>query len=179
MLADHQIKAAIESGEIYVNSYDVLLVQPASLEMRLGSTFRMYGVNSLPIDPEWPDPLDTAESYAHEIVIYPGQFLLGQTQEMIGIGDGIGARVEGKSTLGRLGLIVHSTAGFVDPGFKGHITLEMANINTRPIILRAGMKICQMAFYRMDAPVERPYGHEDLGSHYQGQVGVTPAAALI
>jgi len=99
--------------------------------------------------------------------------------EAIGVCPSIAARVEGKSTLGRLGLVIHSTAGFVDPGFKGNITLEMTNINSRPIVLRAGMKICQVSFHQMSSAAERPYGHEKLGSHYQNQSGVTQAAALV
>lgn len=177
MFADHQIRSKIEFGYITVFPYDPLLVQPASLDMRLGSEFMHYGRNSEPLDPEKPD--ENLKSFSSDkLVIYPGEFILGTTLELVGIGAKIAARVEGKSTLGRLGLIVHSTAGFVDPGFRGNITLEMTNINTRPIILRAGMKICQIAFYPMDATVERPYGHEKLGSHYHNQSGVTPAAIL-
>lgn len=182
MLADHQIRYEIENvglrSNIYVFPYVPSMVQPASLDMRLGSTFVRYGRSSDPIDPENPVDSDLAKFNADKLVLYPGEFVLGATLERIGIGPTIAARVEGKSTLGRLGLIVHSTAGFIDPGFEGSITLEMTNINTRPIILRTGMKICQIAFYRMDAPAEFPYGHESLGSHYQSQIDVTPAAIL-
>lgn len=136
-----------------------------------------YGSDE-PLDPEKPDGYGLHRFTIDRFLIRPGEFILGTTLERVGVCPEIAARVEGKSTLGRLGLIVHSTAGFIDPGFKGNITLEMTNINSRPIILRAGMKICQVAFYRMDSPVETPYGHEKLGSHYQHQNGVTPAAAL-
>lgn len=177
LFADHQIRSKIEFGYITVSPYDAMMVQPASLDMRLGCDFIRYFATDTPIDPERPD--DKLERFtAEKLVIEPGEFILGTTLERVGICPEIAARVEGKSTLGRLGLIVHSTAGFVDPGFKGNITLEMANINTRPIILRAGMKICQMSFYPMSAPAERPYGHEKLGSHYHNQIGVTPAAAM-
>lgn len=177
MFADHQIRSKIESEEIYVSPYEPSMVQPASLDLRLGFDFIRYLDTGHPIDPmsKWNG---TEEFSADTVIIQPMEFILGVTLEMFGLGSGIAARVEGKSTLGRLGLIIHSTAGFVDPGFKGYITLEMTNINNRPIILRAGMRICQMAFHPMDEPCERPYGHKDLGSHYQNQSGVTPAAAL-
>ncbi|HEY6019044.1 MAG TPA: dCTP deaminase [Candidatus Paceibacterota bacterium] len=180
MLADHQIRDKIENtGDVLVYPYDPSLIQPASLDMRLGSDFIKYGVSTEPIDPEAPDESKLHRFNANRFVIYPGDFVLGTTIERIGVSSGISARVEGKSTLGRLGLIIHSTAGFIDPGFKGNITLEMTNINTRPIVLRAGMKVCQISFYEMDEPSEVPYGHEKLGSHYQNQAGVTPAAALM
>lgn len=177
MFADHQIKSAVAYGIITVSPYNAMLVQPASLELRLGSEFIRYLDTGHPIDPE--NSWNGVEKFeTDKVFLEPGEFILGTTVETIGINPSIAARVEGKSTLGRLGLIVHSTAGFVDPGFKGNITLEMANINTRPIILRAGMKICQISFHQMSSPAERPYGHEKLGSHYQNQSSVTPAAPL-
>lgn len=180
VLADHQIREKIhEYGGIYVHPYDSSAVQPASIDLRLGAEFIKYGISSEPIDPANPDNSKLVRFSTEELILYPGEFVLGTTLERIGVGSTISARVEGKSTLGRLGLIIHSTAGFVDPGFKGNITLEMTNINTRPIFLRAGMRICQISFTEMDAPAEMPYGHEQLGSHYHGQIGVTPAAALV
>lgn len=181
MLADHQIRSRIEEygGGIYVYPYNSFLVQPASLDLRLGSEFIKYGISSEPIDPENPDDSKLTRFSTERLIIYPGEFVLGTTLECIGIDNTISARVEGKSTLGRLGLIIHSTAGFVDPGFKGNITLEMTNINTRPIVLRAGMKICQISFSEMDAPAEVPYGSKQLGSHYHNQISVTPAVALV
>lgn len=179
MFADHQIRFEVEnSGEISVSPYNPSLVQPASIELRLGQEFMRCIQGDEPIDPENPNSSDWVSFEADKFVIRPGDFVLATTMEWIRVGSNIGARVEGKSTLGRLGLIIHSTAGFVDPGFSGNITLEMTNINSRPIVLRYGMKICQMAFYRMDAEVELPYGHVSLGSHYHGQVGVTPPAVL-
>lgn len=179
MLADHQIRHEIEEGgDIYVSPYNPTLVQPASIDLRLGSEFIRYVQSDVPIDPAVPEEAQRVSFETDRLVLRPGEFVLGTTMEWIGIGPKTAARVEGKSTLGRLGLIVHSTAGFVDPGFKGNITLEMTNINSRPIILRPGMRICQIAFYRMDAPVERAYGHDKLGSHYNNQTGVTPAAPL-
>lgn len=177
MLADHQIRFEVEnSGDIFISPFEPSLLQPASIDLRLGSEFIRYNRSSEPIDPESPEKLETFS--ATRLVIYPGDFILGTTLEQVGVGAGIGAQVNGKSTLGRLGLIIHSTAGFVDPGFKGNITLEMTNINSRPIVLKAGMKIAQVSFHRMDAVAEKPYGHEKLGSHYHNQSGVTPAAVL-
>lgn len=177
MLADHQIRFEIENcGDISVSPYDSSMVQPASIDLRLGDEFIKYGRSSEPVDPENPARLESFR--CDKLVICPGEFILGTTVETVGIGPIIGAQVNGKSTLGRLGLIIHSTAGFVDPGFRGNITLEMTNINTRPIVLRSGMKIAQVSFFRMDSAAERPYGHAGLGSHYHNQSGVTPAAAL-
>lgn len=179
MLADHQISLEIEgAGDIRVSPYSPHLVQPASLDLRLGSEFMRYKRGSEPIDPENLDASQPERFSTDRFIIYPGDFVLGTTVERIGLSPALAARVEGKSTLGRLGLIVHSTAGFVDPGFEGNITLEMTNINVRPVVLRAGMKICQIAFYWMDTPAEVPYGHEALGSHYQNQLGVTSAVNL-
>ena len=179
MLADHQIRYEIEEGgDIYVSPYNPTLVQPASLDMRLGTEFIRYIQSDTPLDPTKPDSTQWVKFEADRLVIRPGEFILATTMEWVAVGPKTAARVEGKSTLGRLGLIVHSTAGFVDPGFKGNITLEMTNINVRPIILQPGMRICQMAFYRMDAKVERAYGDDRIGSHYNNQSGVTAAAPL-
>ena len=179
MLADHQIRHEMDTaGEIYISPYNPAYVQPASVDLGLGSDFIRYVQKNVPLDPTVLDESQVVRFETERFVIRPGEFVLGTTMEWIGIGPSLAARVEGKSTLGRLGLIIHSTAGFVDPGFKGNITLEMTNINSRPIILRAGMKICQIAFYRMDARVETPYGEAKLGSHYQNQTTVMPAAAL-
>lgn len=177
MLADHQIRFEIEvTGDIGVSPYEDYMVQPASIDVRLGPDFIKYNRSIEPIDPGLPE--EPLKFNANKIILYPGDFLLGTTLERIRVSPSIGAQVNGKSTLGRLGLIVHSTAGFVDPGFSGNITLEMTNINTRPIILRAGMRVAQISFFRMSAAAECPYGHETLGSHYQNQSGVTPASAL-
>lgn len=177
MYADHQIRWKVDSGQIDIDPYDRSLVQPASVDLRLGSEFIRYLDNGHSIDPE-KSFNGTEEFSADKVTLAPGEFLLGTTLEIVGIDRNTSGRVEGKSTLGRLGLIIHSTAGFVDPGFRGRITLEMTNINSRPIILRAGMKICQISFTPMDSPAERPYGHKSLGSHYQGQMTVTAAAAI-
>ena len=177
MLADHQIRSQIEAGYITVSPYDAMMVQPASLELKLGSEFIRYLDTGHPIDPE--NSWNGVERFeTDKVFLGPGEFILGSTVEAIGVCPSIAARVEGKSTLGRLGLVIHSTAGFVDPGFKGNITLEMTNINSRPIILRAGMKICQISFHQMSSAAERPYGHKKLGSHYHNQSGVTPAAPM-
>lgn len=176
MLSDYVIRSRIEEGWLIVDPFDPSHVQPASIDLTLGRNFIKYTASDEPIDPEKPEPLDRFST--DSLVLYPEDFVLGTTAERIGVPASVAARVEGKSTLGRLGLIVHSTAGFVDPGFEGNITLEMTNINVRPIILRAGMRICQIAYYPMVGPVDKPYGHKSLGSHYHGQSTVTPAAAL-
>lgn len=176
MFSDHVIKSRIEEGGLIVHPFDHSHIQPASIDLTLGRDFIKYTASDEFIDPENPEPLYSFS--ADVLIIRPREFVLGTTVERIGVPSTVAARVEGKSTLGRLGLIVHSTAGFVDPGFEGKITLEMTNINVRPIILRSGMKICQVAFYPMVGPVDRPYGHKSLGSHYHGQSTVTPAAEL-
>lgn len=178
MYSDNLIQAKLEGGGLSVHPFDASLVQPASVDLTLGRDFLQYEPSDQPLDPEKPDDADLERFSADELTLYPGSFILGTTVERISVPPTLAARVEGKSTLGRLGLIVHSTAGFVDPGFEGSITLEMTNINVRPIILRAGMRICQIAFYPMTGVVDRPYGHKSLGSHYHGQSTVTPAAAL-
>jgi len=177
MLADHQIRFEIEvTGNIVVFPFEDFMIQPASIDVRLGSDFIKYSRSIEPIDPGLPEtPL---KFNANKIVLYPGDFILGTTFERIKVSPSISAQVNGKSTLGRLGLIVQSTAGFIDPGFNGNITLEMTNINTRPIILRAGMRVAQISFFQMSAEAEFPYGHDRLKSHYQNQSGVTPASAL-
>jgi len=177
MFTDRTIKSQIEGGGLFVHPFDPSLVQPASIDLTLGEDFIQY-FDGDPIDPENPSENDLDRFSTNRLILYPHDFVLGTTVETVGVPSTVAARVEGKSTLGRLGLIVHSTAGFVDPGFKGKITLEMTNINVRPIILRAGMKICQIAFYPLVGTVDKPYGHKSLGSHYHGQTTVTPAASL-
>jgi dCTP deaminase len=153
------------------------MVQPASVDVRLGDTFRVFhNHRASAIDLRDPPKGLTEEVRVEEdeaFVIHPGEFCLGRTLEWVELPDDIVARVEGKSSLGRLGLIVHATAGFCDPGWKGTLTLEFANLTRIPIKLYAGLPIAQLSFMTLDAPAERPYGHEDLGSHYQGQVEAT------
>ena len=153
------------------------MVQPASVDLRLGTSFRVFHNHKLPaIDLAQP-PRDVTELVEvapdQSFVIHPGEFVLGATQEWVELPDDIVARIEGKSSLGRLGLIVHATAGFVDPGFSGTLTLEITNLTRVPIVLWPGKPIAQLSFMALDQAAERPYGHPDLGSHYQSQAEAT------
>ena len=149
-------------------------MQPASVDLRLGSSFRVFhNHRTSAIDLREPPTNLTEEISAEMFVIHPGEFVLGVTEEYVELPDDIVARIEGKSSLGRLGLIVHATAGFVDPGFKGTLTLEITNLTRVPIKLYPGILIAQLSFMTLDAPAERPYGSEALGSHYQGQTAAT------
>jgi len=189
LLSDRDIRAEIESGRVRLDPWDPAMVQPSSVDVRLDKFFRLFDNHRYPyIDPaaEQPDLTrlvevggsggasaasgDTAED---RFVLHPGEFVLGSTLETVTLPDDLAARVEGKSSLGRLGLLTHATAGFVDPGFSGHVTLELSNVATLPIILYPGMKIGQLCFFRLSSPAENPYGSAAYGSHYQGQRGPT------
>jgi dCTP deaminase len=171
VLADHDIIAAQKSGPI-IDPFDEACVQPASYDVHLGDSFRKYR-SVRTIDPQDSSTISTREILSNSLIIKPGEFFLGSTQEKIDIPGNIVARVEGKSSLGRIGLIVHATAGFIDPGFKGILTLELYNCNAAPIQLRAGMKIAQISFTYLTQSASRPYGHPELGSHYQHQTAAT------
>jgi dCTP deaminase len=162
---------------VLIEPWDEAMVQPASVDLRLGTSFRVFHNHRITAI-DLADPprgltelveVDDDESF----VIHPGEFVLGRTQEHVELPDDIVARIEGKSSLGRLGLIVHATAGFVDPGFKGTLTLEITNLTRVPIILWPGKPIAQLSFMALDQPAERPYGHPELGSHYHGQTEAT------
>jgi dCTP deaminase len=177
VLSDGTITRLIDEGHIRIEPWDRDLVQPASIDLRLGTSFRVFhNHRAAAIDLNDP-PRDLTEhieiSDERPFVIHPGEFVLGRTLEQVAIPDDIVARIEGKSSLGRLGLIVHATAGFVDPGFSGTLTLEITNLTRVPIKLYAGKPIAQLSFMTLDAPAQRPYGHRELGSHYQGQVEAT------
>jgi dCTP deaminase len=177
VLSDTTIRELIESGRIVIEPFDVSMVQPASVDIRLGSSFRVFHNHRIQSIDLGNPPRDLTEHVeveeGGEFVIHPGEFVLGRTHEWVEIPDDIVCRIEGKSSIGRLGLVVHATAGFVDPGFKGTLTLEIANFNSVPIVLRPGLFICQLSFMALDRPAERPYGHPDLGSHYHGQIDAT------
>ena len=177
MLSDGTILRLVEEGRIRIDPWDEALVQPASVDLRLGDSFRVFhNHRAAAIDLREPPTGLTEEVVAgeeHGFVIHPGEFCLGRTLEWVELPDDIVARIEGKSSLGRLGLIVHATAGFVDPGFEGTLTLEITNLTRVPIKLYAGLLIAQLSFMALDAPAERPYGSEALGSHYQGQTAAT------
>jgi dCTP deaminase len=177
VLSDGTIIRLVGEGRIRVDPWDPGLVQPASVDLRLGATFRVFhNHRTSAIDLRHPpsnltEQIDVAPEEA--FVIHPGEFCLGRTLEHIELPDDIVARIEGKSSLGRLGLIVHATAGFCDPGWKGTLTLELNNLTRVPIKLYPGLPIAQLSFMALDAPALRPYGHAELGSHYQGQVEAT------
>ncbi|MCX6385673.1 MAG: dCTP deaminase [Solirubrobacterales bacterium] len=177
VLSDATIIALVTEGRIRIDPWDPSLVQPASVDLRLGDSFRVFhNHRTSAIDLRDP-PVNLTEEIKIEadepFVIHPGEFALGRTLEWVELPDDIVARIEGKSSLGRLGLIVHATAGFCDPGWRGTLTLELANLTRIPIKLYAGLAIAQLSFMTLDAPAQRPYGHEQLGSHYQGQVEAT------
>ena len=177
VLSDGTIRRLVEEGRIKIRPWDPSMVQPASVDLRLGTSFRVFHNHRLPaIDlAEPPTGVDRARQIEDtaSFVIHPGEFVLGSTVEWVELPDDIVARIEGKSSLGRLGLIVHATAGFVDPGFSGTLTLEITNLTRVPIVLWPGKPIAQLSFMALDRPAERPYGHPDLGSHYHGQLEAT------
>ena len=174
VLSDGTIRRLVEEGRIVIEPWDPELVQPASVDLRLGNSFRVFhNHRTSAIDLREPPTNLTEEVTGEMFVIHPGEFVLGVTAEYVELPDDIVARIEGKSSLGRLGLIVHATAGFVDPGFKGTLTLEITNLTRVPIKLYPGLLIAQLSFMTLDAPAERPYGSEALGSHYQGQTAAT------
>ncbi len=177
LLSDRDIIADVDAGRIRLDPWDPSMVQPSSVDVRLDRFFRLFDNHKYPyIDPaeDQPELTRLIEVPADEpFVLHPGEFVLGSTYELVGLPDDLAARLEGKSSLGRLGLLTHSTAGFVDPGFTGHVTLELSNVATLPIKLWPGMKIGQLCFFRLSSPSARPYGSGASGSRYQGQRGPT------
>jgi dCTP deaminase len=177
VLSDRTIKAEIEAGRLVFDPYDEGLVQPSSVDMRVDRQFRVFHNARHPyIDVKQPME-DLTELVTMEgdepFILHPGEFVLGQTLERVSLPDDLVARLEGKSSLGRLGLLIHSTAGFVDAGFEGNLTLELSNVANLPITIYHGMPIGQISFMRMDGPVENPYGAREAGSKYQGQAEPT------
>jgi dCTP deaminase len=177
VLSDGTIRRLVAEGRIVVEPWDESLVQPASVDLRLGDSFRVFHNHRVTaIDLRDPPRRLTEEVVVpggEPFAIHPGEFVLGRTLESVAIPDDVVARIEGKSSLGRLGLIVHATAGFVDPGFSGTLTLEITNLTRVPIVLWPGKPIAQLSFMALDRAAERPYGHPDLGSHYHGQLEAT------
>ncbi len=176
ILSDGTIRRLLAEGRIAIEPLEESFIQPASVDVRLGDTFLAFRRHTTSdIDP-WNVSDDLMERVkveeGHPFILHPGEFVLGSTFERLTLPDDIVARIEGKSSLGRLGLLIHATAGFVDPGWaNGQITLELSNVAPLPIRLWPGMKIAQFSFMQMDRPAERPYGHPELGSKYQGQAG--------
>ncbi|MFD1502737.1 dCTP deaminase [Streptosporangium lutulentum] len=183
LLSDRDILAEIESGRVKIDPFQPEMVQPSSIDIRLDRYFRVFENHRYPhIDPaiEQPDLTRLVEPEKDEpFILHPGEFVLASTYEVVGLPDDIASRLEGKSSLGRLGLLTHSTAGFIDPGFNGHVTLELSNVATLPIKLWPGMKIGQLCMFRLSSPAEHPYGSEKYGSRYQGQRGPTPSRSYL
>ncbi len=181
ILSDRSIRAAVESGRITIDPFDPRMVQPSSVDVRVDRYFLVFENHRYPlIDPRRNQPELTTQvetEVDHPFILHPGEFVLGSTLEVVGLEDDVVARLEGKSSLGRLGLLIHSTAGFVDPGFEGHLTLELSNVAALPIAIYPGMKIGQLSFYELTTPAEAPYGSDAAGSKYQGQRGPTPSRA--
>ena len=177
LLSDGDIKSEIKSGRVVLDPWDEGMVQPSSIDVRLDRFFRVFENHRYPhIDPaeDQPDLTRLIEPKADDpFILHPGEFVLASTYEAVTLPDDIAARLEGKSSLGRLGLLTHSTAGFIDPGFTGHVTLELSNVATLPIKLWPGMKIGQLCFFRLSSPSQYPYGSAVHGSRYQGQRGPT------
>jgi len=177
VLSDRTIRRLLEEGRIGIDPYDEALLQPSSVDVRVDRFFRVFHNARYPfIDVKQPQEeltelveIDSDRPF----ILHPGEFVLGSTLERVTLPDDLVARLEGKSSLGRLGLIVHATAGFVDPGFKGTLTLEITNLTRVPIKLYEGLPIAQLSFMTLDAPAEHPYGSPELGSHYQGQTAAT------
>ena len=180
VLADRDIRARIEAGSIVIEPYDREDLQPSSVDLHLDRTFRVFRNNRYPyIDPRQAQPDITEMVTVREdeaFILHPGEFVLGQTLEWVELPDDLVARLEGKSSLGRLGLLIHSTAGYVDPGWRGNLTLELSDVSNQPIALYPGMRIGQISFLVLSSPVDRPYGSAGLGSKYQGQSEPTESA---
>ena len=177
VLSDRSIREEIAAGRIVVKPIDDDNIQPASIDLHLDSRFLVFSNSRQPyIDVR--EPLDNLTEEVRiegdiPFILHPGEFVLASTLEHIELPDDLMARLEGKSGLGRLGLLIHSTAGFVDPGWRGQLTLELSNVARLPIALYYGMKIGQISFLQLTSPAERLYGSPELGSRYQGQTGPT------
>ncbi len=182
LLSDRDINAELKAERIKLAPSEPEMVQPSSIDVRLDRYFRLFDNHKYAmIDPaeEQPDLTRLIEVDPDEgFILHPGEFVLGSTYEQVTLPDDIAARLEGKSSLGRLGLLTHSTAGFIDPGFEGHVTLELSNVATLPIRLWPGMKIGQLCFFRLTSPAERPYGSGATFSRYLGQHGPTASRSF-
>jgi dCTP deaminase len=183
LLSDRDISAELDAGRVVLDPEDRGMIQPSSVDVRLDKFFRLFDNHKYPvIDPAEEQPeltrmVETPDGEA--FVLHPGEFVLASTFEVVTLPDDVAARLEGKSSLGRLGLLTHSTAGFIDPGFSGHVTLELSNVATLPILLWPGMKIGQLCFFRLTSAAEQPYGSAAHGSRYQGQRGPTASRSYL
>lgn len=183
LLSDRDLRKELANGRLGIEPWDEAMVQPSSVDVRLDRFFRVFNnTRYTHIDPsqQQDDLTSLVESGDEEpFVLHPGEFVLGSTFETVRLPDDLAGRLEGKSSLGRLGLLTHSTAGFIDPGFEGHITLELSNVANLPITLWPGMKIGQLCLFRLSSAAENPYGSAAAGSRYQGQRGPTPSRAYL
>jgi dCTP deaminase len=183
LLSDRDIRAEVAAERLILEPWDQDLIQPSSIDVRLDRFFRVFENHRYPhIDPavEQPDLTRLVEPEGDDcFILHPGEFVLASTYEVISLPDDMASRLEGKSSLGRLGLLTHSTAGFIDPGFSGHVTLELSNVATLPIKLWPGMKIGQLCLFRLTSPAEFPYGSQQHGSRYQGQRGPTASRSFM
>lgn len=177
LLSDRDIRSCVDSGRVRLEPWDPQMIQPSSVDVHLDRFFRLFNNHKYPvIDPAADQPELTHlvdVSAEGSLILHPGEFVLGSTYEKVTLADDVAARLEGKSSLGRLGLLTHSTAGFIDPGFSGHVTLELSNTATLPIVLYPGMKVGQLCFFQLSSAAEKPYGSGASGSRYQGQRGPT------
>ncbi len=175
ILSDRSIREAIDAGRILIDPFDPACIQPSSVDLHVDSQFRVFANSRYPyidVKEEMPDLTELVEVKPDEpFILHPGEFVLGSTRERVGIPNDLVARLEGKSSLGRLGLLIHSTAGYVDPGWDGYLTLELSNVANLPITLYPGMKIGQISFFMLTTEADVPYG--SAGNKYQGQRGPT------
>ena len=180
ILSDRDIRDRLARGDLSVSPIDDADIQPASIDLKLAPRLRVF-VQSSGLDTDPEDPERTAPTCAVDVAdgerfrLMPGQFILGSTAEQVAIPADLVGRIEGKSSLGRLGLLIHATAGYVDPGFTGRLTLEISNGSAKPILLRPGMPIAQLALIQATSPADRPYGSPQLNSRYQRQDEATPS----
>ena len=183
ILSDRSIREALAAGRIVIDPLDEGCLQPSSIDVKVSHLFRVFRNHShavIDVKKELVDLTELVEMKPDEaFVLHPGEFVLGSTLERVAIANDLVARVEGKSSLGRLGLLIHSTAGFIDPGFSGHITLELSNVANLPVKLFPGMKIGQLCLIKLSSPAEHPYGSAVYGSRYQGQRGPTPSKSWL
>ena len=183
LLSDRDIRAQINDKRVGVEPFDEAMIQPSSVDVRLDKFFRVFENHKYEvIDPALEQPELTREIIAEDgeaFILHPGEFVLASTYEVITLPDDIAGRLEGKSSLGRLGLLTHSTAGFIDPGFSGHITLELSNVANLPVKLYPGMKIGQLCLIKLSSAAEHPYGSAQYLNRYQGQRGPTPSRSYM
>jgi dCTP deaminase len=178
VLSDRTIARLLADGRIEIDPYDESLLQPSSVDVRVDRFFRVFHNNRYPyidVREEQEDLTELVEVDGRPFILHPGEFVLGSTLERLRLPDDVVARLDGKSSLGRLGLLIHSTAGFIDPGWDGHVTLELSNVANLPVTIYPGMKIGQISFVQLSEPAQAPYGTGGLGSKYQGQQGPTPS----